>query len=148
MNELAERLLCGPHSLSVTERELIATYVSAANDCVYCQTVHGAIAAHHIGDGEQIVAQIKHNFRTAPISEKLRALLTIADQVQRGGKVKVGDISRARKNGATDLEIHDTVLIAAMFCMCTGKWPRSRRRRRATPKLGSQVKLSMDANIA
>ena len=38
--------------------------------------------------------------------------------MQQGGKqVKAEDIARARQEGATDLEIHDTVLIAAAFCM-------------------------------
>jgi uncharacterized peroxidase-related enzyme len=130
MNQLADKLLCGP--LSLVERELIATYVSAANDCVYCQTVHGAIAAYHMGGDEQIVTQVKDNFRTAPISGKLKALLMIADQVQRRGKkVRVTDINRARKQGASDLEIHDTVLIASMFCTCTGRWLDSRRSRKS-----------------
>ena len=131
MDELADRLLCGPHLLSLVDRELIATYVSAVNHCVYCQVVHGAIAAYHMGGNEQIVAQVKDDFRTAPISGKLKALLTIAEQVQRAGKkVKAKDINRARRQGATDLEIHDTVLIATMFCTCTGSWLDSRRSRK------------------
>jgi uncharacterized peroxidase-related enzyme len=131
MNEMADDLLRGPQFLSPVDRELIATYVSAANDCVYCQTIHGTIAAYHMGGDERLVAQVKDDFRTASISAKLKALLVIADQVQQGGKkIRVVDIRRARKQGATDLEIHDTVLIAAMFCMCTGKWTGHRRRRR------------------
>jgi hypothetical protein len=48
----------------------------------------------------------------------LKALLVIAGQVQRGGKqVTTEAVARARDLGATDLEIHDTVLIAAAFCM-------------------------------
>ena len=131
MNQLADEMLRGPRPLSPADRELIATYVSAANNCVYCQMVHGAIAAYYLGGDEQIVAQVKDNFQSAPISGKLKALLTIAEQVQRRGKkVRVVDINRARKQGATDLEIHDTVLIAAMFSMCTGKWVGSRGARR------------------
>jgi uncharacterized peroxidase-related enzyme len=130
MNQLADELLCGPHILSLADRELIATYVSAASDCVYCQTIHGAIAAQHLGGGEQIVAEVKDNFRTARISGKLKALLIIADRAQRGGKtIRARDVNRARKQGASDLDIHDTVLIAAMFCMCTGKRTGSRRAR-------------------
>lgn len=61
---------------------------------------------------------MKLNFEAAPISEKLKALLAIAGKVQLGGKsVKFEDIARARQQGATDKEIHDTVLIAAAFCM-------------------------------
>ena len=55
---------------------------------------------------------------SAPISAKLKALLRIAASVQRGGRnVSSADVAAARAEGATDLEIHDTVLIAAVFCM-------------------------------
>jgi uncharacterized peroxidase-related enzyme len=112
-------LLRGPHTLSAGERELIATYVSARNDCTYCQTIHGAIAAHHLGHNEELVQRVKLDFEHAEISEKLKALLAIAGKVQLGGKnVTPADVDRARGLGATDLEIHDTVLIAAVFCLC------------------------------
>ena len=119
LNELVDVLLRGPHTLSPGERELIATYVSARNDCTYCQTIHGAIAAHHLGGNEELVQCVKLNFEEAEISAKLKALLAIAGKVQLGGKhVTAEDVEQARALGATDLEIHDTVLIAAMFCMC------------------------------
>lgn len=118
MSELAEVLLHTPGSLSMGERELIATYVSSRNDCHYCQTSHGAIAAHHLGGNEQLVLDVKRDFENAGISDKLKALLNIAGKVQQGGKrVRPEDVERARSLGATDLEIHDTVLIAAAFCM-------------------------------
>jgi hypothetical protein len=61
---------------------------------------------------------VKLGFEQAPVSDKLKALLAIAGKVQKGGKsVTTADIERARKHGATDREIHDTVLIAAAFCM-------------------------------
>jgi uncharacterized peroxidase-related enzyme len=118
MNELAEVLLRGANSLAPWEREMIATYVSSENDCYFCQTVHGATAAHHLGGNEELVAQVKRNFESSPISDKLKALLAIAGKVQKGGKhVTDEDVENARKQGATDKEIHDTVLIAAAFCM-------------------------------
>jgi uncharacterized peroxidase-related enzyme len=118
LNELADILLRGPSTLSPGERELIATYVSARNDCFFCQTIHGAVAAHHLGGNEQLVLDVKQDTAAAPISDKLKALLAIAGTVQRGGKnVLPDDVERARQHGATDLEIHDTVLIAAAFCM-------------------------------
>jgi uncharacterized peroxidase-related enzyme len=118
LNELAEVLLRQPSTLSPGERELIATYVSSENDCYFCQTVHGAVAAHHLGGDEELVLKTKANPSTAPVSPKLKALLKIAGKVQKGGKsVLSEDIDQARQLGATDLEIHDTVLIAAAFCM-------------------------------
>jgi uncharacterized peroxidase-related enzyme len=116
--ELADVLLHQPSSLTRAERELIATYVSSQNDCFYCQTSHGSIAAYHLNGDENTVLQVKRDFTTAPISEKLKALLAIARQVQKGGKqVTAEDVEKARQRGATDTEIHDTVLIAAAFCM-------------------------------
>jgi uncharacterized peroxidase-related enzyme len=119
MNELVDVLLRGPHTLSPGDRELIGAYVSARNDCVYCHTIHGAVAAHHLGGNEELVGAVKQNFEHAGVSDKLKALLAIAGKVQQSGKkVTSEDVERARREGATDLEIHDTVLIAAMFCMC------------------------------
>jgi uncharacterized peroxidase-related enzyme len=118
LNELAEILLHAPNALVPGERELIATYVSHLNDCYFCQTVHGAIAAAHLNNDEDLVRRVKADFQHADISAKLKALLVIAGKVQRGGKhVTAGDVEEARKAGATDIEIHDTVLIAAAFCM-------------------------------
>jgi uncharacterized peroxidase-related enzyme len=118
LNELAETLLHAPNSLAPCDRELFATYVSYLNDCYFCQTVHGAIAAAHLNGDEQLVKRVKADFQHAEISDKLKALLVIASKVQRDGKlVTKSDVEEARKHGATDIEIHDAVLIAAAFCM-------------------------------
>jgi uncharacterized peroxidase-related enzyme len=115
---LAQTLLHDPGTLTRAERELIATYVSSLNDCYYCQTAHGEIAAHHLGGDAETVLQVKRDFERASVSDKLKALLAIAAKVQQGGKnVLAEDVERARREGATDREIHDTVLIAAAFCM-------------------------------
>jgi uncharacterized peroxidase-related enzyme len=118
LNDLVEVLLCAPNSLSPGERELIATYVSYLNDCHFCQSIHGAIAAAHLNGDEELVRRVKADFEYADISQKLKALLVIASKVQRDGKlVTAEDVEKARSLGATDIEIHDTVLIAAAFCM-------------------------------
>jgi uncharacterized peroxidase-related enzyme len=116
--QLAETLLRSDNSLSRGDRELIAAYVSHLNECQYCETSHGAYAAAQLEGGAALVAAVKHDPAAAPISEKLRALLAIAAHVQAGGQnVTAADIAAARHHGATDVEIHDTVLIAAAFCM-------------------------------
>src|ERR1700679_273300 len=118
LNALVEVLLQGPSTLTRGERELIATYVSSRNCTHYCHSIHGAIAAAHLGGTEALVKQVKTDFTQADISPKLKALLTIAGKVQQDGKlVTAADVDAARQHGATDLEIHDTVLIAAAFCM-------------------------------
>jgi uncharacterized peroxidase-related enzyme len=119
--DLVQVLLTGPHTLTPAEREMIATYVSSQNDCYYCQHCHGSTAAQHLGGTPaeyDFIQQMKEDFESTALSGKMKALLNIAGKVQQGGKLVTGaDVERARREGASDKEIHDTVLIAAAFCM-------------------------------
>jgi uncharacterized peroxidase-related enzyme len=118
LNELAEVLLRGPSTLSRGERELIAAYVSRLNECAFCERSHSAFAALQLDDGIALVEQVKRDPESARVSARLRALLAIARKVQQGGRtVRDEDVIAARDLGASDVEIHDTVLIAAAFCM-------------------------------
>ncbi len=118
LSELAEVLLRGDSTLSSGEREIIASSVSYWNNCHFCHASHGASAVAHLKTDLTLIEEIENGFQNREISPKMRTLLNIAHKVQMGGKnVKEDDISRARKEGATDREIHDTVLIAAAFCM-------------------------------
>jgi uncharacterized peroxidase-related enzyme len=117
MRELAQILLYEPSSLTPGERELIAAHVSARNHCHFCYSSHAAAASSHLGDAS-IVEKVKADFLSAPVSPKLKTLLAIAGKVQQDGKlVTPADVDAARAQGATDLEIHDAVLIAAAFSM-------------------------------
>jgi uncharacterized peroxidase-related enzyme len=119
LNELAEILLRDDNNtLTRGERELIGAYVSSLNDCFFCQNVHGAMAQYYMECDMQFIDQIKKDYSSSPISDKLKSLLSIAASVQKGGRnVRAEQIETARGLGATDREIHDTVLIAAAFCM-------------------------------
>jgi alkylhydroperoxidase family enzyme len=143
LGELAETLLRGDSTLSRGERELIAAYVSRLNECEYCANSHGATAAAQLPGGATLVTQVLADAGTGEagtgeagtgeageagsgagevgagaVSDKLRALLDIAALVQVGGRMVTEEaVAKARAAGATDVEIHDTVLIAAMFCM-------------------------------
>lgn len=117
IRELTQLLLRGPSTLSEADRELIATVVSHGNRCRFCTAAHTAAVALLMGESETVEA-VKRNLETAPVSEKLRALLRIADRVRAGGlHVTEVEIAAARTHGATDQEIHDTVQIAALFCL-------------------------------
>lgn len=118
LTELAEVLLRRESTLTRGERELIASYVSSLNECTFCCNSHSAIAACELNGDKELVEAVKDDYGSADISDKMKALLAIASKVQRKAKaVNARDIARARKHGATDREIHDTVLIAAAFCM-------------------------------
>lgn len=115
---LAELLLRSNDGLTPAERELIATHVSYLNDCFYCHNSHGEIACYYLDGNRELVDQVRKDYQNAPVSDKLKALLNIAAKVQKGGKyVTDEDVESARLTGATDKDIHDTVLIAAAFCL-------------------------------
>lgn len=117
LSNLAHAILHGPSLLSLGERELIACYVSRLNDCGFCHDSHAAAAACHFGSAG-LVQQFAGDLENADLTEKMRALLVVAAKVQKSGKsVLPEDIVRARSAGASDEEIHDTVLIASAFCM-------------------------------
>ena len=117
--ELAQVLLRGDSTLSAGERELIAASVSRQNECEYCAGSHGATAAALLpGGDEQVEAVLAGPPGAAPVSGKMRALLDIAGLVRVDGRLVSDEaVATARAEGATDREIHDTVLIAAAFCM-------------------------------
>lgn len=118
LSELAEILLRGPSTLSRGERELIAAYVSSLNACRFCASSHGAFAAAQLPEGGRVVGQVCTDPEQAEVSAKLKALLRIAARVRESGKaVTTADVAAARTAGASDVEIHDTLLIAAAFCM-------------------------------
>jgi uncharacterized peroxidase-related enzyme len=118
LSEFTEVLLRGPHTLSAGERELIAAYVSSLNQCTYCVHAHAALSAVQLDGGLPLVDQVRADLDPADIPEKLRALLRIAGAVQQGGhRVTPELVKAAVETGASDIEIHDTVLIAAAFCM-------------------------------
>ena len=114
---LTQVLLRGESTLTPGERELIASVVSYNNDCTFCTTAHTAAADLLLGESETC-EMVKQNIDAAPVSDKMKALLKIAKLVQISGKaVTPESVESAREHGATDLEIHDTVLIAALFCL-------------------------------
>jgi uncharacterized peroxidase-related enzyme len=118
LSGLAEALLRGPSSLTSAERELIASFVSSGNSCHFCTQSHAAAARVHYGHDRRLVDLVLADPAAAPVSAKMKALLVIAEKVRRDGRlVEAEDIDRARAEGADDKAIHDTVLIAAAFCM-------------------------------
>jgi uncharacterized peroxidase-related enzyme len=115
---LAQVLLRGDSTLSEAERELIAAHVSSRNQCVFCASSHAAAARCLYGDDAALVDQTLADVQTAGLSKKMKALLHIAGKVQISGKeVTEQDVDAAKREGADDREIHDTVLIAAAFSM-------------------------------
>lgn len=114
---LTQFLLRGPSSLTPGERELIASVVCYGNECKFCTSAHTAAANLLLGD-DTTTQCVLTDIDTAPVSEKMKSLLHIASLVQKSGRLVSEEvIANAKNAGATDIEIHDTVLIAALFCL-------------------------------
>jgi uncharacterized peroxidase-related enzyme len=118
LGALTEVLLRGPSTLTPGERELIAMHVSSRNECMFCSNSHAAAASELLSEGSSLVDQVLDDYRAAAVSDKMKSLLHIAGKVQQSGlDVTAEDFDEARRQGATDDELHLTVLIAAAFCM-------------------------------
>ncbi|GAB1449184.1 carboxymuconolactone decarboxylase family protein [Bacteroidota bacterium] len=107
LSNLAQTLLLGKSPLNSGERELIAAYVSHLNACEFCHSSHAAACNVHLDDQGKLISEVITNLETANLPAKMKALLKIAAKVQESGK----------RVSANEEEIHDTVLIAAAFCM-------------------------------
>ncbi len=117
IRELTQILLRGENTLTEMERELIATIVSFKNQCRFCTNAHAA-TVEALGGSKELLNKVYYDLENAPLSEKMKALLAIGSKVQETGKAVLPEhVSRAKKAGASDTEIHDTVLIAALFCL-------------------------------
>lgn len=117
IRELTQILLRGESTLTIGERELIATVVSEGNGCRFCSAAHTAAATAFLGD-DDIAAKVKTDINSAPVSAKMKALLKIAKAAGKSGKLVTEEmVNDAKAEGATDLELHDTVLIAALFSL-------------------------------
>ncbi|WP_103535987.1 carboxymuconolactone decarboxylase family protein [Streptomyces sp. SM11] len=118
LSDLANALLRAPSPLSPGERELIAAYVSRLNSTEFCSASHGAFAAAQLPGGQKLVEAVLADPATAPVDGRLRALLAVAAEVQHAARpVSDEAVAAARAEGADDTALHDTVLIAAAFCM-------------------------------
>ncbi len=116
--ELAQALLKQNSSLGEADSELIATFVSHLNGCHYCKSSHGSVAKYLYGENANVVDLVMEDFSNAPIPNKLKSLLAIAAAVQKDARTVTTELVHiAKVNGARDIEIHDTVIIAAAFCM-------------------------------
>jgi uncharacterized peroxidase-related enzyme len=109
-------------TLTRAERELLATAVSAANDCFYCMDSHGAFACELLQRAaeprtEAIVDGVKTG-GDGGLEGKMPALLHIARTVQRRAlDLRREDVERALAAGASDADTQLAVLIASAFCM-------------------------------
>lgn len=103
--------------LTKAEREMVVVATSAANDCLYCVIAHGAILRIRARDSE-IADRIAANWRTAPVTERQRAMLGFAVKLARvPEQIAPGDFDALHEAGFTDDDIWDIGAITALFAL-------------------------------
>jgi len=122
---LADELLVNDFpgaTLRRDERELLATAVSAANDCFFCMDSHGAFATALLerGDATERVplVDVVKTGSSDGLDPKMQALLRIARTVRRDPlQLTSENVAAAHDAGASDADVQLAVLIAAAFSM-------------------------------
>jgi uncharacterized peroxidase-related enzyme len=122
---LADELLVHDYpgaTIDRVDRELIATAVSAANDCFFCMDSHGAHAAavaEMTGRADPVAAiEILKDGASDGLDPKLAALVHIARTVRRAPRELTSeDVEAATAAGASDADVQLAVLIASGFSM-------------------------------
>lgn len=114
-----QELLRGESPLSPGERELVALVVSVENRCQYCTRSHLTVARKFFPDQEELVEQVLNNVEKAPIRPAMKMLLKMARQVIKIESQTLNSelVAQAQAHGATEQEIHDTVLVASTIAM-------------------------------
>jgi uncharacterized peroxidase-related enzyme len=117
--------------LSTADRELVVVATSAANDCLYCVVAHGAIARIRARD-PYLADQVAVDWRKAPVSDRLRAVLEVAVRLAvEPEAVTAADLDRLRGHGLTEDDVWDVGAIVSLFALSNrlAHWARSRRTR-------------------
>jgi uncharacterized peroxidase-related enzyme len=125
MRGLADALLVNDFpgaTIGRPEREMLATAVSAANDCFFCMDSHGAFATELLQRAGRsmevpVIEMIKAG-ETDTLEPRMRALVHIAQVVRRDPlALTAADTQAALAAGASDGDVQLAVLIAAGFSM-------------------------------
>ncbi len=115
--DMADDLMLGESGLTRLEREMIAVAVSAVNHCHYCLTAHGAAVRYRSND-PQLGDAIEHNYRTAHLTQKQKAMLDFAVKLtEASDKIENADRDMLRQLGFSDRDIWDIAAVAAFFNM-------------------------------
>jgi uncharacterized peroxidase-related enzyme len=109
-----QKAMRGPSGWSVPERELMAAAVASWNACPFCVGAHGAVAV--TGIDRDIVNAVVSDYRSAPVSDRLRAALVFLEKLTRTpDDVTADDARTALDAGISVDELRDAAAVASIF---------------------------------
>ena len=113
--ECHEVLLRGPSPFTEGERELIAAYVSALNECRYCRGVHTA-TAERLGSAHGAVAALVDDIDAAPIDRRMKPVLRYARKLTQSPRgVAQADAEAVFAEGWDETALYHAVAVTALF---------------------------------
>ena len=112
--EFTHEAMRGPSAWSVADRELMAAYVSRANECAFCIGAHSATARQAHQDGPKVAAVLA-DLESAPVEDGLRATLRMLGKLTREGKVGAEDMRQVLSAGISRQQVEDALAVCAAF---------------------------------
>ncbi len=112
--KLTHEAMRGSSAWSVGDRELMAAFVSTANECEYCIKAHSAVSAKAYQDATKVSATLS-DLETAPIGEPLRATLRLLRKLTIEHSVDAEDMRAVLVAGASREQVEDALAVAFAF---------------------------------
>ncbi len=112
--EFTHEAMRGPSAWSVGDRELMAAYVSQANECAFCIGAHTATAVRAYQDGSKVAAVLA-DLESAPVEDRLRATLRMLGKLTRERKVGAEDMRQVLSAGVSREQVEDALAVCAAF---------------------------------
>jgi uncharacterized peroxidase-related enzyme len=112
--EFTQQAMRGPSAWSVGDRELMAAFVSQANECAFCIRAHSATAEQAYQDGPKVAAVLV-GLESAPVDEGLRATLRMLFNLTREGSVSPEDMRQVLLAGVTRQQVEDALAVCTAF---------------------------------
>jgi uncharacterized peroxidase-related enzyme len=112
--EFTHEAMRGPSAWSVGDRELMAAYVSHANESAFCIGAHSATAEQAYQDRPKVAAVLA-DLDSAPVDEGLRATLGMLGKLTREGSVSAADMRQVLSAGVTRQQVEDALAVCTAF---------------------------------
>jgi uncharacterized peroxidase-related enzyme len=112
--EFTHEAMRGPSAWPVGDRELMAAYVSQANESAFCIGAHSATARQAYQDGPKVAAVLA-DLESAPVEDGLRATLQMLGKLTREGRVGAEDMRQVLSAGVSRQQVEDALAVCAAF---------------------------------
>jgi uncharacterized peroxidase-related enzyme len=112
--EFSHEAMRGPSAWSVGDRELMAAYVSQANQSAFCIGAHSATARQAYQDGPKVAAVLA-DLESAPVEDGLRATLRMLGKLTREGTAEAEDVRQVLAAGVSRQQVTDALAVCAAF---------------------------------